>query len=76
MYEKIEYTSPLGYHGVFYGKSSYAIYDKRGIEVFHTGFRAINTYKELKEQVDEFPEFLKILRRKTDDGTTESDDGI
>lgn len=55
------YTSDNGYTGILYGKSSYAILDKDRKTVFHTGFRTINTYDELVEQVDEFPQFIKLL---------------
>lgn len=60
-HETISYTSSNGYRGVLYGKSSYAIYDKTGREVFHTGFRAFNSYDELKRQVDDFPNFINML---------------
>ena len=62
--ETIRYTSDNGYTGVLYGKSSYAIYDKDGKEVLHTGSRNINTYEELVEDVNNFPKFLEILREK------------
>ena len=68
MSEKIEYTSENGYRGVLYGERSYAIYDKFGNEVLHTGFRKINTLEELKKKVDNFPEFLEKLRRCDEDG--------
>jgi hypothetical protein len=60
----IKYTSENGYTGVMYGKSSFAIYDKDGKEVLHTGSRAFNTEEELKKQVDGFPEFLEMLKRR------------
>lgn len=63
----IEYTSPEGYTGQLYGKSSYRIVDKYGKEVFHTGFRTINTFEELKEDVDDFPAFLEMLLKHFDD---------
>lgn len=66
---KIEYTSENGYRGVLYGKSSYAVFNRFGKEVFHTGFRGINSFEELKKQVDEFPEFLEMLGRCDDNGT-------
>ena len=58
----IEYTSPNGYTGQMYGKGSFKIYDPYGKEVFHTAFRAFDTEAELKEQVDTFPEFLRMLQ--------------
>lgn len=57
----IKYTSKNGYTGVLYGRSSLAIYNKDGKEVMHTGFRNINTYEELVEEVESFPEFMKLL---------------
>ena len=59
----IEYTSDNGYTGQLYGKSSYRIVDQYGKEVFHTGFRAIETEEELKEDVDNFPEFVRVLEK-------------
>lgn len=70
--ETIKYESDNGYMGVLYGKSSLAIYDKTGNEVFHTGFRTINTQEELKNQVDEFPRFYEMLQSIT--ANTEIDD--
>ena len=64
---KITYTSPNGYTGILYGASSYKILDKDSKMVFHTGFRNINTLEELKEDVEEFPEFKKILQGIADD---------
>lgn len=63
MADRIEYKSENGYTGVMYGKSSFAIYDKDGKKVFHTGSRAFNTEEKLKKQVDKFPEFLEMLKR-------------
>ena len=77
--KKIKYTSPNnGYTGVLYGESSFSIHDPSGKEVMHTGFRNINTYEELVEQVEEFPEFRRRLlenwdRLRTDN---EEDDDI
>ena len=62
--ETIRYTSDNGYTGVLYGKSSYAIYDKDGKEVLHTGLRNINTYEELVESVNNFPKFLESSSTK------------
>lgn len=52
----IDYTGENGYRGVMYGKSSMAVYDKNGVEKFHTGSRKIDTLEELKEFVEEFEE--------------------
>ena len=59
----MKYTSPNGYTGILYGKSSFSIKDSSGKEVFHTGSRNINTMEELKKQVDEHPAFIKMLSR-------------
>lgn len=61
MNKQLKYTSKNGYTGVMYGKSSLVILDRNGKEVFHTGFRNCNTYEELIEQVDTFPEFYDTL---------------
>ena len=61
MNKKIKYTSKNGYTGVMYGKSSLAILNENGKEVFHTGFRNFNTYEELVEQVDTFSEFYNNI---------------
>ncbi len=55
------YVSKNGYSGRLYGRSTLVIYDPDGKECFHTYSRKINTYKELVETVDTFPDFLKIL---------------
>lgn len=62
--EEIKYTSDNGYTGILYGKSSFAILDKDGKTVFHTGSRTINTYDELVEKVNDFPNFLELLGGK------------
>ena len=66
----VEYQSGNGYKGILYGRSSFSIRDKDGKEVFHTGFRNINTYEELVERVEEYPEFIRVLLGE------EEDDGI
>lgn len=63
MNKKIKYTSKNGYTGVMYGKSSLAILNENGKEVFHTGSRNCNTYEELIEQVDTFSEFYNNITR-------------
>ena len=76
MSKYIEYQSENGYKGILYGRSSFSIRDKDGKEVFHTGFRKINTYEELVKEVEEFPEFIRILFSKDWDEVEEEDDGI
>ena len=63
MSKTIKYTSDNGYTGVLYGESSYAIFDADGNERMHTGSRNFNTYEELVEAVDGFPEFFEILTK-------------
>ena len=57
----IKYTSQNGYTGVLYGERSYAVFDKSGREVIHTGSRNINTYEELRDDVETLPEFMDSL---------------
>ena len=59
--EPIKYKSENGYTGVLYGWHSFSIRDKRGKEVFHTGSRSFDTYEELVERVEEYPEFVKKI---------------
>lgn len=73
MDKTIKYTSPNGYTGVMGGVASMAIFDKDGKEVFHTGFRNMNTEEELKEFVDGFPEFMEMLFSQEDDMEDEDD---
>ena len=61
MNDTIKYTSKNGYTGVMYGKSSYAVYDKDGHEVMHTGSRNFNTYEELVRHVEEYPKLREML---------------
>ncbi len=61
MNETIKYTSENGYTGVLYGERSLSIFGEDGKEVMHTGSRGINTYDELVECVEGFPEFYKKL---------------
>lgn len=58
----IKVTHPNGYVGVLYGRSSMAIYDKRGHEVMHTGFRNINTDIELYAVLDQVPGIKKLAK--------------
>lgn len=72
-HDVIKYTSENGYTGTLYGKSSISICDKDGVEIFHTGFRKANTYDELVEQVESFPDFLKLLKNIPDDIDEDND---
>ncbi len=60
---EIRVKHPNGYSGVLYGKSSMLIFGPDGKEVLHTGFRNpdINNAKALYKQLEEMPEFIKVL---------------
>lgn len=76
--KNVKYTSKNGYTGVLYGRSSLAIHNKDGKEVLHTGFRTINTYEELVETVETFPEFFELLKgaaQKIKEDFQNGDDG-
>ena len=65
------YTSPNGYTGVVI-KDTYmgfkhwdlSIFDEKGKFVFHATKSEKPTEKELKEEVDDFPRFRKMLEEK------------
>jgi len=59
--QTIKYTSENGYTGVRYGESSLMIFDKNNKEVFHTRKTTVNTYEELVEQVESYPDFYNKL---------------
>lgn len=61
MKEDIIIKHPNGYSGRLYGKSSMLIFSPEGKEVLHTGFRSINTQKELYDMLETYPEFMKLL---------------
>lgn len=63
MSKNISYTHPNGYTGLLYGKSSLVVQNSEGRDVFHTGFRNINTLDELKGWLDDFPQFVGLLER-------------
>ena len=67
MSDTIKYTSPNGYTGVLYGKSSLAIYKPDGTMSMHTGSRNINTYAELVKIVEEHPKFKEMLLNMKDE---------
>ncbi len=64
MTETIEYKSANGYSGMLFGKSSMLIFDPAGKESLHTGTRSINTFEELKEAVDTYPELIGVLAKR------------
>lgn len=59
--DKVKYTSDNGYTGILSGRSTLTIYDNHGDVVLHTGHRKANTYDELVNIVEGFPEFMKML---------------
>ena len=71
MSKRIQYTSENGYTGILYGKSSLMIFDRKGHLSFHTGFRSINTYKELVKIVEEHPRLVKLIQGIPDDDDEE-----
>lgn len=60
MSETIKYTSDNGYTGLIYGKKSLSIFYNHK-EVFHTSSRRVESYEELVNMVDDFPNFMKLL---------------
>lgn len=76
MSEAIKYKSENGYSGRLYGKSSMSIYNPEGKKVFHTGFRRkeINSLEALKEHVDTFPEFEKLIKSHWDEICNDKED--
>lgn len=52
-----------GYYGKLYGKSSMSIYWGNK-EVFHTGFRTINTPEELYKELSEMASFMEMLYKE------------
>ena len=57
-----EYTHPNGYSARLYGKSSLSIYFEAK-EVLHTGFRKVNTEKQVMDLLAEQPKFRETLKR-------------
>lgn len=61
----IEYTSENGYTGILYGESSMIIGIKQPDGTFkeclHTGSTTGRTMEYLKDQVDNYPEFIEKL---------------
>lgn len=56
-----------GYEGYLYGKSSFVLKNEELGYYMHTGSRSINTFEELKEQVDDAPNFFKMILQNKDD---------
>lgn len=57
-----EYKHPNGYSARLYGMSSLSIYFE-GKEVMHTGYRSVNTEKEVMDLLAKQPEFREKLKR-------------
>ena len=72
----ITYENKEGYIGKLYGKSSMVIMHKSGTPYLHTGSRTINTYEELKEEVDSYPEFLRKLKEGLKEGIDDTNEDI
>lgn len=71
----IKVHHPNGYAGILYGKSSLAIFDDHGFEIIHTGYRTINTEKELYDVLEKLPEILKEFLKKMDHDLMYGKDG-
>ena len=61
MNETIKYTSKNGFTGIMYGERSVSIFREDGKEVFHTGSRGFDTYDELVDFVEKYPEFYELF---------------
>ena len=60
--EEREYKHPNGFSAKLYGYSSMSVFYE-GEEVMHTGFRTANTENEVMELLEEYPEFMKLIRK-------------
>lgn len=70
------YESRNGYTGKLYGESSFAIFDKNGKMVMHTGFRNFDSYNKLVEAVENFPKLMDALGRIDVLNDSEDEDDI
>ena len=61
----IKYISDNGYIGILYGESSCTLFGPDNTECFHTGNRKINTYDELVQLVELYPQFIVMLQKAT-----------
>jgi len=64
---EIQYKSSNGYSGTLFGKSSLIVYDLESVICFHTGSRKINTYEELVDFIEGYPDFEAKLERLWED---------
>lgn len=76
MSKTITYENKEGYVGKLYGESSMVIMHWSGTPYMHTGSRSINTYEELKEAVDNYPEFIKSLEEGLKEGLDDLEEDI
>lgn len=68
----MKYTSDNGYTGTlskgnFLGMKhwDYTVYDESGQMVFHAALSEPYTEDQLEKEVDEFPDFLELLRSRS-----------
>lgn len=66
MNNSVTYTHENGYSAVLYGTSSMSI-RKDGKEVLHTGFRGVNTEKEVMDLLECIPGFIEKMRGSISD---------
>jgi hypothetical protein len=66
MAKVIKYESENGYRGILEG-IELTVSDRKGKMRFHTCASNCRTEKDLKQFVDEFPEFLKMMSEVVDD---------
>lgn len=66
MKQSVTYKHPNGYSAVLYGDSSMSVYHE-GKEVLHTGFRNINTEKEVLRMLKDMPKLIEMLSMLTDE---------
>lgn len=67
MAKTIRYESKNGYRGTLEG-TELAVIDANSRLKFHTYASNCRTEKDLRQFVDEFPEFLELMKGVTDDG--------
>lgn len=68
------YKSNNGYEGILYGKPSFSVFDSDGNEILHTGNRTFNTYSELVDFIDGFPNIMQMIAEKLDNTLVQKED--
>lgn len=68
-----EYKHSNGYSAKLYGISSMSIFYE-GKEISHTGFRSVNTEKEVMDLLEEYPSFIESLKKALDNGMLNEND--